>query len=100
MNKIKTLTRYALYTLLCLVFLQSCTDYVEIETEQSKAEILKGTYYVQTNVWVRNWKGSPITLESRQFETVTAEKIDSVQKIQYKIAVKVKQKLEAVLKKH
>jgi len=98
MNRIKTITRYALYTLLCLVFLQSCNDYVEIETEQSKAKILKGTYYVKTSVWVRNWKGSPITLESLQFETVTADKIDSVRKIQYKRAVKVQQKLEAVLK--
>jgi hypothetical protein len=100
MKNLRTKLIYALYILLCLVFLQSCTDYVEIETEQSKAQILKGTYYVRTNVWVRDWKGYPITLESRQSETVTADKIDSVQKTQYKIALKIKQKLEAVLKKH
>jgi len=98
MKILRTKLSYALYTLLCLVFLQSCSDYVEIETEQSKAKILTETYYVETNVWVRTWIGSRIVLESREMETVTADKIDSVQKEQYKRAVKVKQKLEAVLK--
>lgn len=87
--------------IICIVAISACvgcSDYIELEQEVDKAEILKGTYYVVTKVWVRDWKGSPIVLELRLQECVKANKIDSVKTSQLIRAEQIKKQLEPLLK--
>ena len=87
--------------IMCIVAFSACvgcSDYIEVEQEVSKAEILKGTYYVKTNVWVRDWTGSPITIELMLQKCVKSDEIDSVKTAQLIRAEKIKTKLLPLVK--
>ena len=98
MNKIKTITRYALYTLLCLVFLQSCND-VKVEQKIDLLNCPKGSYFITTYVWYKpetSFFFKEIVYSS--YEGSNVYQLDSIKQAELKKAIKYKQALEKGLK--
>lgn len=98
MNKIKRITRYALYILLCLVFLQSCSD-VKVEQKVDLLTCPKGRYFITTYVWYKpetSFFLKEIVYSS--YEGSNVYQLDSIKQAELKKAIKYKQALEKGLK--
>lgn len=98
MKKLKKSLRNALYLMLGLVLISSCTTHIEINQEITRASYCDGTYYVITEVWVRDWKDHPITLEMREQHRVSYTDVDSVSGLQMGKAKACSLKVESCLK--
>jgi hypothetical protein len=72
------------YVLLAVVLFTSCSKKVETEIEIDDASILKGTKHISTHVWIRDWKGKPLSLEYWRVDECKALEVDSVLKIHKK----------------
>jgi hypothetical protein len=98
MNTIKTLKSYALYILLCLVFLQSCSN-VKVEQKVNFMTCPKGSYFITTYVWYK--PESSFFLKEivySSYESSNVYNLDSIKKAELKKAIKYKQALENGLK--
>ena len=98
MKTIKRLKRYALYTLLCLVFLQSCSN-VKVEQKVGLMTCSKGSYFITTYVWYK--PESSFFLKEivySSYEISNVYNLDSIKKAELKKAIKYKQALENGLK--
>ena len=73
--------RNCLNMLLAVVLFTSCSNKVETEIKVDDASILKGTKHISTHVWIRDWKGKPLSLEYWRVDECKALEIDSVLKI-------------------
>ncbi len=82
--KFKTQLIAFAYVLLAVVLFTSCSKKVQTETEIDDASILKGTKYISTHVWIRDWKGKPLSLEYWRVDECKALEVDSVLKIHKK----------------
>ena len=81
MNSNTKLSRNCLKMLLAVVLFTSCSNKVETEIKVDDASILKGTKHISTHVWIRDWKGKPLSLEYWRVDECKALEIDSVLKI-------------------
>ena len=90
--------RYALYTLLCLVFLQSCNN-VKVEQKVDLLTCPKGRFFITTYVWYK--PESSFFLKEiiySSYEGSNVYQLDSIKKAELKKAIKYKQALEKGLK--
>ena len=60
---------------------------VKFEQKITDASILKGTKYIETQIWITDYKDKPLTLEYWETAEVTALKIDSVKKSEKQKAI-------------
>ncbi len=60
---------------------------VKFEQKITDASILKGTKYIETQIWITDYKDKPLTLEYWETVEVTALKIESVKKSEKQKAI-------------
>ena len=93
------ISKYFLYTLLVVVLLQSCNEYVEIEQKISTDSFCDQTKYVTTYVWINKY-GFKQSIEKGYFRSdITESKLDSVMLVDLKKAKAVAKKIELCLVK-
>lgn len=84
------------YILFVSVLFSSCNKVI-IEQNVNCYSICNKTVSVNTEVWVRDWKGLPITLELSLHETVFEFQVDSVLHTQLDSALIIKELVETCL---
>lgn len=89
-------SKHIFYCLLAFVLI-SCT-HVEIKEYTDIDSYCDNTWFVGSQVWVRDWKGKPISLELWKQNAVSFEKIDSVRVLQRIEVAKCVFKVEQCLK--
>ena len=87
--------------IICIVGISACigcSNSIEIEQEVTRAKLLDSTFYVETQVWVRNWKGFAITLEYNNLQKVKGKEIYKIKKEQLIQAEQIKKQLLPLVK--